>query len=290
MKKIFCCFLALVLILGAFAGCKKQNTPPTESTGAHQAENTEATNTTQTEHTESPANPTEKKAFQVVVVHKDGTTKELSLETEAEYLGAALLTAGVVEAEENLFGMHIKKADGEKAVFEEDCAYWAVYIGENFATKSTDLTPVEQDKVYKLVYTEPTPKKDTDDSVSYLFDNLFWPIALGQVGTNWDTVTAFAQRCGYMYVEDEGTYDIHDPNNRNIWFGGDLTSITGCAELATAEYRVYIDEKNYRYAGVYCRGTKRENPTYRINGNIYNNTFEEVGSLAEVEAYIKSHG
>jgi len=36
MKKFFCCIFVAVLILGAFAGCKKQDTPPTESTGANQ--------------------------------------------------------------------------------------------------------------------------------------------------------------------------------------------------------------------------------------------------------------
>jgi len=61
MKKIFCYLLVAVLILGTFAGCKKQDTPPTDSTGASQTEttegkqtqNTETTNTTQTESTET---------------------------------------------------------------------------------------------------------------------------------------------------------------------------------------------------------------------------------------------
>ena len=137
MKKIFCYLLIAALVLGVFAGCKKQDPSPTESTGASQTENTEAkqtqntetkqtenTETTQTETTEvtEPENAEKTKAFQVVIVHKDGTTKELSLETEEKYFGAALINAGVVEAEENLFGMHINKADGEKAVFEEDIA------------------------------------------------------------------------------------------------------------------------------------------------------------------------
>lgn len=73
MKKIFCYLLIAALVLGTFAGCKQQNTPPTESTGASQTENTEAkqtqstettqtetTNTTQTEHTEvTQPDPTE---------------------------------------------------------------------------------------------------------------------------------------------------------------------------------------------------------------------------------------
>lgn len=65
MKKIFCFLLSTVLILGTFAGCKKQITPSTESTGATQTEititqqtevkQTENNKTTQTESTKSTA-------------------------------------------------------------------------------------------------------------------------------------------------------------------------------------------------------------------------------------------
>ena len=279
MKKIFCYLLIAALVLGAFAGCKKQDASSTESTGASQTENTEAT---QTEHTESPE---KKKAFQLVIVHKDGTTKELSLETEAAYLSAALLNAGVVEAEENRFGMHIQKADGEKAVFEEDGAYWAVYVGEEPAIKSTDLTPVEKGKTYKLVYTEPAPKKDTDDSVSYLFDNVFWPIALGQVDSKSDTMITFARQCGYAYVAVDGTFEIYDPNNRYNCFGG----ILSYAEVTDLHYPIWEGDKIVTDAGVSGRHIKRRSPAYGFNLNPYYGTFTELDSLAEVEAYIQSH-
>ena len=279
MKKIFCYLLIAALVLGTFAGCKKQDPSPTESTGASQTETTEAT---QTEHTESPE---KKKAFQLVIVHKDGTTKELSLETEEKYLGAALLNAGVVAAEENRFGMHIQKADGEKAVFEEDGAYWAVYVGEEPATKSTDLTPVEKEKTYKLVYTEPAPKKDTDDSVSFLFDNVFWPIALGQVDSKSDTMIAFARQCGYAYVAVDGTFEIYDPNNRYNCFGG----ILSYAEVTDLHYLIWEDGKIVTDAGVYGRNIKRKTPAYGFNTNPYYGTFTELDSLAEVKAYIQSY-
>ena len=55
MKKIFCCLLAAVLILGTFAGCKKQETPPTETTGTAQTESTGATQTESTNATQPDA-------------------------------------------------------------------------------------------------------------------------------------------------------------------------------------------------------------------------------------------
>ena len=53
MKKIFCYLLIAALVLGAFTGCKKQDTSPTESTGASQTQSTETTNTTQSESAET---------------------------------------------------------------------------------------------------------------------------------------------------------------------------------------------------------------------------------------------
>ena len=53
MKKIFCYLLIAALVLGTFAGCKKQDTSPTESTGASQTENTEAKQTQNTEATQA---------------------------------------------------------------------------------------------------------------------------------------------------------------------------------------------------------------------------------------------
>ena len=64
MKKIFCYLLIAALVLGAFAGCKKQNTPPAESTGEKQTETTgaaqtESTGATQTEGTNATQLETE---------------------------------------------------------------------------------------------------------------------------------------------------------------------------------------------------------------------------------------
>ncbi len=305
MKKFFCCLLAAMLILGTFAGCKKQDTPPAESTGAKQTETTgtaqtesmqavQTENSKQTENEEIPVDPTEqetekKKAFQVVIVHKDGTTKKLPLETEAEYLGAALIKAGVVEAEENRFGMHIKVADGERAVFKEDGAYWAVYVGEEFAAKSTDLTPVETGATYRLVYSTPV-LEDPDEPTWYVLNHLVMPIARGQVGTDWDTVSEFWKAHGYPTKIDEGTYGIRDPFRAGCAFGGTLTNANGYAELCDLSYDYWEGNDVVASAGVIGRSAKRENPAYGININPYYGTFRNVDSLAEVEAYIRSNG
>ncbi len=93
------------------------------------------------------------KSFTVEIVHKDGTTKTEKLKSNAEFLGEVLDEKGLIEYEEGPYGKFILKADGEKAVFEEDGAYWGFFIGEEYAMLGVDQTPIEDGKVYRLVYT-----------------------------------------------------------------------------------------------------------------------------------------
>ena len=93
------------------------------------------------------------KSFTVEIVHKDGTTKTEKLKSDAEFLGEVLDEKGLIEYEEGPYGKFILKADGEKAVFEEDGAYWGFFIGEEYAMLGVDQTPIEDGKVYRLVYT-----------------------------------------------------------------------------------------------------------------------------------------
>lgn len=93
------------------------------------------------------------KNITVVVVHKDGTEKEFSYATDEEFLGPVLLTEGLAEGEEGPYGLAISAVDGETADWNVDQSYWALYIGEEYATTGADTTPVADGGVYKLVYT-----------------------------------------------------------------------------------------------------------------------------------------
>ncbi|MBQ8748359.1 MAG: DUF4430 domain-containing protein [Oscillospiraceae bacterium] len=93
------------------------------------------------------------KSFTVEIVHADGTSKKLEMKSDAEYLGEALDEKDLIEYEEGPYGKFILKADGEQAVFETDGAYWAFFVGEEYAMLGVDQTPIEEGKAYKLVYT-----------------------------------------------------------------------------------------------------------------------------------------
>ena len=136
MKKLFAFLLVAAMVLtmtGCVFGLKADPTPP------------EKGDTTDT--TAAAAK------FTVIVVHADGTSKEFTYETHEEFVGPVLEEAGLIKGNAGPYGMEITEVDGEKAVYNEDKAYWAVYEGEEYAMQGIDTTPVKDGGVYKLVYT-----------------------------------------------------------------------------------------------------------------------------------------
>ena len=102
---------------------------------------------------ETTQGATESKKFTVTVVHADGSSKDFTYETTEEFVGPVLEEAGLIKGNRGAYGLEISEVDGEKAVYSEDNAYWAVYEGEEYALQGIDTTPVVDGGVYKLVYT-----------------------------------------------------------------------------------------------------------------------------------------
>ena len=93
------------------------------------------------------------KGYAVTVVHKDGTVKEFSYRTDAEFLDDALLAEGLIAGEDGPYGLTIITVDGEDAVWDSDNAYWAIWIGEEMATTGISEIPVYDGSIFKLEYT-----------------------------------------------------------------------------------------------------------------------------------------
>lgn len=141
MKKIIALLMALSLlfVLAAcdFGEVSKKVTDTLEDTGV----------------LDETDKPNEGEAtFTVIVVHKDGTEKTLTYTTTEAYVGPVLEQAGLIVGNEGPYGMEITHVDGEKAVYTEDNAYWAVYEEEEYAMQGIDTTPVVDGRTYKLVY------------------------------------------------------------------------------------------------------------------------------------------
>lgn len=131
MKKAMAMILALVLVL-VMVGCTVAEAPKDVD-----------------KETEAPKIAT----ITVTVVHKDGSSKDFTYETDEEYVGPVLVQDGLIEGDDGPYGLEITKVDGEQAIYETDKAYWAVYEGEEYALQGIDTTPVVDGATYKLVYT-----------------------------------------------------------------------------------------------------------------------------------------
>ena len=93
------------------------------------------------------------KEITVTVVHKDGTSKDFVYNTDEEYLGPVLITEGLAVGEEGPYGLVISAVDGETADWNVDQSYWALYVGEEYATTGADGIVLKDGGIYKLVYT-----------------------------------------------------------------------------------------------------------------------------------------
>lgn len=100
-----------------------------------------------------PATSQGAKAITVTVVHSDGSEKVFTYRTDEAFLGPVILGEGLVVGEQGPYGLMISAVDGETAVYETDGAYWALFVGEEYAMSGADTTPIADGDTFKLVYT-----------------------------------------------------------------------------------------------------------------------------------------
>ena len=93
------------------------------------------------------------KAITVTVVHADGSSKDFTYKTDEAYLGPLLLAEGLVAGDVNQYGLMIDTVDGEQASWEKDQSYWAILIGQEYATVGADGVVLTDGGDYSLVYT-----------------------------------------------------------------------------------------------------------------------------------------
>ncbi len=93
------------------------------------------------------------KTITVTVVHADGSSKDFTYHTDEEFLGPVLIAEGLVVGTEGPYGLTIDAVDGERASWDENQSYWALFIGEEYATTGADSTPVYDGDHFTLEYT-----------------------------------------------------------------------------------------------------------------------------------------
>ena len=122
-KKMIFALVALVLVVGIFAGVWFA-TRPQATEGA--------------------------KSITVQVIHGDKTEKTFTYNTDELKLGAFLEAEGlIVGSGDGMF----HTVDGENADWSVNQSYWALYLGDEYATAGIYDTDIVDGTVYKLEYT-----------------------------------------------------------------------------------------------------------------------------------------
>lgn len=97
------------------------------------------------------------KEVEITVVSKEGEKTEYQINTDAEYLQQAMDEA----KEEGLtysgtdgdYGLMVDTVNDEKAVFEEDGAYWGFFVNGEYCNYGISEQPVADGDEFEIVYT-----------------------------------------------------------------------------------------------------------------------------------------
>lgn len=154
---------ALVTVIALFAsGCadKKADATPnntvtdTAETVADNSETTEKT-TAETPSAEEVTKLGEgKKTINFTV--KDADRKETTFEIKSDKatVGEALTEAGLISGTQSEYGLMVDTVMGIKADYNTDKAYWAFYIGGEYAQTGVDSTELVDGEYYMFEYTK----------------------------------------------------------------------------------------------------------------------------------------
>ena len=93
-------------------------------------------------------------SFAFSVTYADGAVDEFVINTDKTTLGDALLEVGLISGSESEYGLMVDTVNGVKADYNTDGAYWALYIGSDYATTGVDQTEITAGAAYSFVYTK----------------------------------------------------------------------------------------------------------------------------------------
>lgn len=152
-------FLSLILLLVLIAalaltavGCDDKKDDAAETTAAT---TTAVTTTPVDEDAATTTDPSVRgegdTEFIFKVVTKSGEEKTFTVRTDKTIVGDALQEVGLIEGDEDKYGLYVKVVDGERVEYETDGKYWAFYVDGAYALTGVDLTEIEAGKVYSFV-------------------------------------------------------------------------------------------------------------------------------------------
>ncbi len=93
------------------------------------------------------------KTITVEVVHKDGSVKEFTYQTDLEYLGELLTQEGLISGTESEYGLYVETVDGETADYNVDQSYWWLSCNGEDAQTGADQVVLADGDQYTWTYT-----------------------------------------------------------------------------------------------------------------------------------------
>jgi len=149
----------VILLVFAMVSCAN-NTPATEpeapESGSAIPTQTQSVPTgiwADADYTENTVLGEGSKTITVEVI-AEGKSVIFTVKTDADTLGAALLDNKIVEGEVAQYGLYIKYANGIRADYDLDGAYWGLSKNGEYMMSGADTTKIADGERYELTYTK----------------------------------------------------------------------------------------------------------------------------------------
>ena len=92
------------------------------------------------------------KAIVLTVVHGDGSQKDFSIRTDAEFLRGALEQEGLIAGSESEWGLYVQTVDGETADEAQE-QWWCLTKGGEMSMTGVDDTAIADGEHYEFILT-----------------------------------------------------------------------------------------------------------------------------------------
>lgn len=89
------------------------------------------------------------KSFSFTIVNPDGSKMELTVRSDKETVGEALLEYGLIAGENSAeYGLYVKTVNGVTVDYEKDGKYWAFYVNDELSMTGVDQTEIVEGTSY----------------------------------------------------------------------------------------------------------------------------------------------
>lgn len=89
----------------------------------------------------------------VEVIHSGGARTEFSYHTDEEYLGAVLVSEGLISGSEGMYGLYVETVDGETADYSADSGWWRLSCNGEDSRVGADAVVINDGDRFTWIYT-----------------------------------------------------------------------------------------------------------------------------------------